>query len=185
MNEWNEFDNELIDASEAIPPSPETVAAVTPWCEAMSRIIWGLILITFQLKFLYLDYLLPAIGTALLYLGFRGLRQANLYFYIGWVASICKAISFYMSHILLAMPLLASPSWFLSGFGFLLTPLLYLSLWLGLRQAAKDVGWSSSQQPALWALIWYVLLAMAQAQNHQEHLRLSLIPASLMKIKML
>lgn len=160
MTHWNDFDYELMDALETLPPSAETVEAVTPWHEAMSRITWGLILLTFQLKFLYLDYLLPAVGTVLLYLGFRGLRQANRYFHFGWIISICKAVLFYASHLFLATPLLQEPPFVLTVFGFVLTPLLYLSLWLGIRQAAKDVDHTSARQPALWALLWYGVLTL-------------------------
>lgn len=160
MTEWNDFDRDLMDSLSDLPPSPEMVAAVTPWREAMTRILWGLFLITFHLNNLYLQYILPAVGVVLLYLGFRSLRQSNRWFLFGWYITICKAVIFYSNSILLATPLeLPSPLiWNL--FTFSLTPLLYISLWQGLQQAAREVGRVSHRQPALWALIWYGALAI-------------------------
>lgn len=160
MTEWNDFDKEVMEALDALPPSAETVAAVTPWHTAINRIIWGLVLLTFQFKFLYLDTLLPAAGAALLYLGFRSLRTANRYFYFGWIISICKVILLYISTVLLATPFEGNFPKLITVLLYLPTPLLYLSLWLGIRRAAADVGHASARQPALWALLWYGALTL-------------------------
>ena len=44
------------------PPPEDTVRDVAPWRAAMGRIVTGLCLTCFTLNFLYLQYLLPAIG---------------------------------------------------------------------------------------------------------------------------
>ena len=80
MSEWNEFDRELMETVTDLPPTAGTVRAVTPWRDAMGRILLGLCLTCFSLNFLYLQYLLPAIGTVQLYLGFRTLRGNNRFF---------------------------------------------------------------------------------------------------------
>ena len=55
MREWNEFDRELVDAVTELPPSPDTVRAVTPWRNAMDRdpllwaAVWYAVLITLAL----------------------------------------------------------------------------------------------------------------------------------------
>lgn len=160
MTDWNDFDRELMDTLADLPPSPEVVAAVTPWREAMTRILWGLFLTTFHLNNLGLQYLLPALGTVLLYLGFRGLRNANRWFRFGWNISVCQAILFYMDSVLKATPLAPSLPLVWKVFVFSLTPLLYLSLWRGLRQAAREVDRVPARDPALLALVWYGVLAL-------------------------
>ena len=59
MNE-NEFDLLLIQNLSEIPPD-DIVNDVTPWKQAMDRIIAGIALSTITLRFLCLDYILPAI----------------------------------------------------------------------------------------------------------------------------
>lgn len=55
---------------------PETALAgaltdINPFREAVSKVIAGLVLTTFTLQFLYLNYILPTIGVMLIYLGMR------------------------------------------------------------------------------------------------------------------
>ena len=58
-------------------PPEEIVADVTPWRRAMNRILFGMALCAITLNFWSLNYILPAIGTVLLLLGFRALRREN------------------------------------------------------------------------------------------------------------
>lgn len=67
---------------ESVGEGPE---GFTPWETAVSRILWGLVLTTFRLEALYLQYLLPLVGTVELYLGFRSLRRENRWFFGCWV----------------------------------------------------------------------------------------------------
>lgn len=163
---WDDFDCALATSLSELPPPEETVRTVTPFRAAMERIVLGLCLTCFTLRFLYLDYLLPAAGTMALYLGFRSLRKNNRWFCLGWIISLCKVTTLYIKFVLAATPL-ASRLPELSTAAQLgmacPTLVLYLALWLGLRQAAREVGQSpSSSRSALWALVWYgVLTAFA------------------------
>lgn len=163
MREWDDFDCTLATDLSQLPPPPSAVNAVTPWRTAVHHIAWGLCLTCFTLQFLYLDYLLPAIGTVALYLGFRALRDNNRWFRLSWYASICKVILLYTAYLLAATPfsdVLLLPRVVLSAVTMLT---MLLGLWLGLRQVVRPD--SGSPASAFWALVWYgVLLLLAVVQ---------------------
>ena len=73
----DEFDLRLTQEMADLPPDPGEVQDYNPWQAAMSRILWGMALTTFRLEFFYLQYLLPLLGAALMYLGYRSLRREN------------------------------------------------------------------------------------------------------------
>lgn len=162
MNDWNEFDRELMETVTDLPPAASTVRAVTPWREAMDRILLGLCLTCFTLNFLYLQYLLPAIGTVQLYLGFRTLRGNNRYFKLCWFFIICKAILLFTSFVLNATPY----SDVLTGLRTALQTGIILAMLLILRQAlrlsAAAADHAMDRDPLLWAAVWYAaLIALA------------------------
>ena len=76
----DEFDLRLTREMADLPPDPGEVQDYNPWQAAMSRILWGMALTTFRLEFFYLQYLLPLLGAALMYLGYRSLRRENPWF---------------------------------------------------------------------------------------------------------
>ena len=162
MSDWELFDQELMDSMTALPPPEDAVQTVNPWREAIGRIVLGLCLTCFTLNFLYLQYLLPAIGALQLYLGFRALRKNNQWFQLAFVISICKVVFLSGNLILNTTPY----SGFLSSPRALLSTCLTLTLFpvfrQALRQAAGDVGQSMTRDPLLWATVWYgVLIALA------------------------
>lgn len=158
MSEWDAFDRELAESLAELPPAPETVQAVTPWRNSFDRIILGLCLTCFTLNFLYLQYILPAIGTVQLYLGFRALRKNNIWFKFGWIFSICKAILLYISLLLNATPYADILPVSRALAQAVATVLLFAALRQALRQAAADLNQVSQKDPVLWALLWYLLI---------------------------
>ena len=104
MTQWDDFDCTLATALSELPPSEETVRDVTPWRTAMDQIILGLCLTCFTLNGWYLQYILPAVGSLLIYFGFRTLRQSNCWFRRAWYISTCKVILLYISMVLDATP---------------------------------------------------------------------------------
>ena len=77
----------LLAQSVAELPPEEIVADVTPWRRAMNRILFGMALCAITLNFWCLNYILPAIGTVLLLLGFRTLRRENRW--LGGCFAVC------------------------------------------------------------------------------------------------
>ena len=68
----DEFDLRLTQEMADLPPGPGEVQDYNPWQAAMSKLLWGMALTTFRLEFFYLQYLLPLLGAALMYLGCAG-----------------------------------------------------------------------------------------------------------------
>ena len=62
----DEFDRALMDEMSQLPPSPDALQDYTPWQNAMVKLLVGMALVTFQLSFFYLDYILPLLGTSLI-----------------------------------------------------------------------------------------------------------------------
>ena len=160
MTQWDDFDCTLATALSELPPSEETVRDVTPWRTAMDQIILGLCLTCFTLNGWYLQYILPAVGSLLIYFGFRTLRQSNCWFRRAWYISTCKVILLYISMVLDATPFAdAIPiGWMVPSIA--MTFALFLCFHLGLTQAAREVDQTPQRRPALWATVWYAVLVL-------------------------
>ena len=82
-----ELDRLLIQEMGGLPPDPGSLKGYTPWQQALDKVLLGLALTTFLFEFFYLNYLLPLLGSVLLYLGFRSLRRENRRFALCWLLS--------------------------------------------------------------------------------------------------
>lgn len=166
MNDrWDDFDCSLATSLSELPPPEETVREVTPFRSAMGKVVWGLCLTSFTLQLWYLQYLLPALGAILMVLGFRSLRRNNRWFQFCWIFSICEAIYLYSIDLLAATPFMPDPDqiplWLQGITAFGRAAVLFGCLWLGLRQAAGEVGQPRrAAAPALWALGWYTAMVL-------------------------
>ena len=101
----DQFDLMLMDEISALPPDEPDMQGVTPWKEAICKIMWGMSLTTFKLEFFYLQYLLPLLGSVLMYLGYRSLRQENKWFKLCWLLSAARLIWHAAWDVLYATPL--------------------------------------------------------------------------------
>ena len=173
----NEFDRSLMEDLSQLPPAPGEVESYTPWRSAMTKILWGMGLTTFRFEFFYLQYILPLLGAALLYLGYRSLRRENRWFRLCWVLSGVLLAVHMATDILTATPVMGwiiqnstlqwGLTWLLQGMNLL----MLFSLWRGTRTAFAVVG---EKQPKDWLAQGFVcyLLALALA------LWAELVPAS-------
>ena len=160
MTQWDNFDCTLATALSELPPSEETVRDVTPWRTAMDRIILGLCLTCFTLNVWYLQCLLPAVGSLLIYFGFRTLRHGNRWFLYAWYISICKVIVLYIAMIFDATPFADDIPIGWAVLFMAMTFALFSFFHLGLTQAAREVGQAPQRRPALWAVAWYAMLVL-------------------------
>lgn len=103
----NEFDRRIVEDLSQLPPAPGEVWGYAPWRSAMTKILWGMGLTTIHFEFLYLQYLLPLLGAALLYLGFRSLRKENRWFKLCWALSGLYLLYCGVIYTLNATPLMA------------------------------------------------------------------------------
>lgn len=104
----DEFDLQLMDEMSQLPPPAPEVEDYTPWQASIRKILFGMVLTTFRLEFFYLQYLLPLLGAALLYLGYRSLRKSDPWFTLCWGLSTCLLVFHMATDILAATPLLAA-----------------------------------------------------------------------------
>lgn len=162
-HEWDDFDCSLATSLSELPPPEKTVRDVTPWRDAIFRIVLGLCLSSYNLGFWYLDYILPVVGRAQLYLGFRALRGNNRWFRLAWYSSICEAIYAYVVSVLFATPLVQVISTYSMVQGVLDSGLkisMFLAFHFGLVQAAREVSETPQSSPALWAAAWWAILTL-------------------------
>ena len=164
----NEFDRSLMEDLSQLPPAPGEVESYTPWRAAMTKILWGMGLTTFRFEFFYLQYLLPLLGAALLYLGYRSLRRENRWFRLCWVLSGILLAVHMATDILTATPVMGwitqNPAlnwgltWPLVG----MQLLLLFALWRGTRAAFASVGEAEPRDWLKRGLVCYLLsLAIA------------------------
>lgn len=140
------------DAS-ALPP-PEKI---NPWQMAMTQVLWGFGLSTITLNFLYLDYILPALGAVLLVLGFRTLRRENRPLRWCYILSIAKLLVCAAGDVLAALPVKVElPGAYIST---AVTLVLYICLWRGMVEVSRAAGAEKPAAPAAGAMaLFYALL---------------------------
>ena len=149
----NEFDRRIVEDLSQLPPAPGEVWGYAPWRSAMTKILWGMGLTTIHFEFLYLQYLLPLLGAALLYLGFRSLRKENRWFKLCWVLSGVLLAVHMAFDILTATPVMGwvtetpALNWGLTWPILGMDLLLLFALWRGTRAAFAVVG---EQKPKDW-----------------------------------
>ena len=147
----------------SLPPDDNLVAEITPWRKAINRALTGFALNMVTLNFLGLDYLLPAIGTLLLLLGFRALRQENKGFRLCWHLAILQAIIRYGTLIINAtvwqVEICQTPA--MEWAAYFLPALTFIQI-LGLRAGFRNVRSKNDLDPAAPGTtvlaVWYVVL---------------------------
>ncbi len=173
---WDTMNDEQFDALLAgslpeLPPDP-IAEAVTPWKQATNRILIGLALTSITLNFLLLQYLLPAIGSVLLLLGFRTLRAENRWFGCCFAATALRTLCFLTflllnSTILASLDGIAALTRFLTSLFLLLLFFVCFCLWRGLLALQRKAGLPARAPGAAWLLVWYGLVCVLALLQYQ------------------
>lgn len=160
------FEALLAQSVDELPPE-EIVADVTPWRRAMERVLFGLALCMVTLNFWCLNYLLPAIGTVLLLLGFRALRRENPWLGGCFVCAVLRTACVFPSLILntTILPGDACRSAAAAVSAALMLTLL-LCFWQGLLAVQKKAGLPAQTGGAGALLAWYVLMCVLAAVHY-------------------
>lgn len=160
------FEALLAQSVDELPPE-EIVADVTPWRRAMERVLFGLALCMVTLNFWCLNYLLPAIGTVLLLLGFRALRRENPWLGGCFVCAVLRTACVFPSLILntTILPGDACRSAAAAVSAALMLTLL-LCFWQGLRAVRRKAGLPAQGGGAGALLAWYVLMCVLAAVHY-------------------
>ena len=157
----------LLAQSVAELPPEEIVADVTPWRRAMNRVLSGLALCMVTLNFLCLNYILPAVGTVLLLLGLRALRQENRWLGGCFVCAVLRAACVFPS-LILNTTILQSDAFRIAAVAVsaALMLALLLCLWQGLRAVQRKAGLPAQGGCAGSLLAWYVLVCVLAAVHY-------------------
>ena len=145
-----------------IVPGEGVVEEVNPWREPIGRIAAGMALTGITLNFLYLQYLLPTLGAALQYLGFRTLRRSGPAFRIAWGLSLVELVWHAVWLMLSASPwrLEGMTAYALGLAGMAVQIARLLLLRTGLRDVCRRAEVEPQGDPLRAAVIWQVLIAV-------------------------
>lgn len=161
MND-NDFDNMLANSVSESPPD-DIIADVTPWKKSTNRVLVGLAMTTVTLNFWCLNYILPAIGTVLMLLGFRTLRKDNKWFEACLGVTIVRAV--YLFPLLIVNATIYQEKFYDSSISTVLTaanmilPFIeFICLWRGFISVQKKAGLKPHAKEIIALIIWYAIL---------------------------
>ena len=157
MTDERRFDDLLREDAAALPAP--AAGEINPWSMAMTRVLWGLGLITITLNFLYLDVILPAVGGLLLVLGFRTLRRENTPLRWCYILSLASLAVRGACIVLAALPVETglAPAYV----NVALLQVLYVCLWRGMVGASRAAGAEKPAAPAAGAMaVFYAVLTV-------------------------
>ena len=165
-----DFESMLARSVPDVPPE-EIVAEVTPWRRAMNRILFGMALCAVTLNFLCLNYILPAIGTVLLLLGFRTLRRENRWLGGCFAVTVIRAVYFFATLVLnttILQSAVFTPAvtTALTVTNAVLLLALYFCFWRGLLAVQKKAGLPAQAGGALALIVWYALVCVLAAVQY-------------------
>lgn len=165
-----DFEAMLARSVPDVPPE-EIVAEVTPWRRAMNRILFGMALCAVTLNFWCLNYILPTIGTVLLLLGFRALRQENRWLGGCFAVTVIRAAYFFATLILnttILQSAVFTPAvtTALTAANAVLLLALYVCFWRGLLAVQKKAGLPARAGGALALIVWHALVCVLAAVQY-------------------
>lgn len=166
-----DFDEMLESSLSEIPPE-DIVSSVTPWKKAMRLVLVGFALCGITLNFLCLQYILPALGILLSFLGFRMLRRENGCFFACYILSAVEMLYQYVCLILEAT--VYSELWLTENvqavlliFSISCTIAKYICFCIGLSDVRKKAGLPKGTS-GIWLVVWnlvVLLLALVQYEG--------------------
>lgn len=158
------FDRDMQTLLEQLPEEQLPADRVTPWRQAMRCVLWGIGLTSITLNFWNLQHLLPMVGSILLVLGFRTLRQENGCLRSCWRLSITLAALRGGYAVVMGIVLSRLVPWLETAIAWTLGILFWLvclGLWWGMREIGRKAGQEKPSAKAAGALVlWYGALIL-------------------------
>ncbi len=175
----NQLDNEQMPSdyiTEAVPID-DNLSKSNLWRKSISNITWGLILTSFTLNFLLLQFILPTLGIILLYLGFHSLRKLNRLFFTSWVVVILQLIWQTVQLVFYATPLIVhiQSNLVIGSISLVFKIILLLVFRSALRAVYRQFNVVPSRDPLLGAVIWMVIITLCSL-TPLAYLGLAFIP---------
>ena len=132
------------------------------WHESIKNITLGFMFTIMIFNFLCLQYILPTLGAALLYIGFRGIRKENKALNIAWIFSIINMIFHILNLIYINTSL--SVNFKNTGIMALISTVFQLSFLIIFRKGFKNIFYRSDvlpkKDPVLGLIIWRILVVI-------------------------
>ncbi|WP_243281523.1 hypothetical protein [Clostridium sp. D53t1_180928_C8] len=130
------------------------------WHNSIKNITLGFMLNVISLNFWGLQYILPTIGTILLYIGFRDLRNENKFFHSTWIFSIINIVINLTNLIYISTPLnIEFEHTFIRSVLLTTFRLIFLIVFReGLKNIFHKNNLTPSRDPILMLIIWYILV---------------------------
>lgn len=165
--EWKNLDDDELDIvledSVGELPMEEVVKKVVPCRNVMFLVLTGMALCTIRFHFLYLDYILPVVGVILSLIGFRKLKDENMWFRFDYILTWMHTV-YYIVYSILNTTIIHNNEYLITA-GFVIEGLFVgaafaelASLWLGIRAVQKKAGLIPKAYSAVFLLIWYIVL---------------------------
>lgn len=169
------FDEErfdaLIESSLGELPPDSIVPDISPWHQAMNRVVLGTALNLLRLNILWLNYILPTIGTIMLILGLRRLRKENGGFMACYVLSIVRAILDFPALVvnatrfqsqIYALPCIAATTWI----SFTIQFVFILCLSGALNAVHRKAGLPGTVRGVRSLVVWFSLMFVLALTNY-------------------
>lgn len=168
-SQWESLDDKefeaMLERSLLDLPPEDVVANVNPWKKSMRRILAGLVLCTISLNFLCLNYILPAVGTVLLLLGFRSLRHENGWFGTCFIITVIRVMYLFAYLVLNTMIIQSTINNTQVMMAMTIVNLVsvmvhYICFLCGIRNIQRKVKLSHGADGAVSLIIWYAIMCM-------------------------
>lgn len=133
-----------------------------PWGRPISNITWGFAFTVITFNFFSLQYILPTIGGALLYIGFYDLRMENKELNVAWIFSIINMVIELLNLIHVNTPLHIYHN-NVNIKAFILTAFQVSFLLIfrkGLNKVFERAGVNPTKDPLLWLVIWRIIVVI-------------------------
>lgn len=163
-SQWKDLDDREFELAlgESVDEniSTDIAAEMMPCGRVMRLILIGLVLQTITFDFLKLNYILPFIGTILSLLGYRKLKNENVWFRLDYITSWLNTAYSVIFMILNTMLIHCDER--LAAVNRVLVVVLMavklaqlVWLWLGIRAVQKKAGLARGAYSAGFLLVWY------------------------------
>ena len=163
----DELDLIVEDLAADLSPDNDVTGRVTPWKNAIYKVVIGLALTVVQLNFWNLNYILPLVAVVLLLTGSRALRTQNRGFNALFWASIFMAVlrGFLLisaGSCLWALLWTDTLETVLSIIGTILNLVLLIAFRTGRAQAREKAGTEPKTGWATAAILWYLAVIVLE-----------------------
>lgn len=142
------------------------------WKQTYEKILVGMCLFGITLNFLFLNQILPFLGTLLLFTGFRKLRLENCWLKAGYAGAALKAVitivTIVLGSVLKREKIYASYAWEGIAFcGGILPVVLMICFFLGMCEELEKREEKIKNEVLLHIIIWYAVVTVLAIQEYE------------------